>query len=183
MLVWLVHWLARPPSPWRETSCKTSCGSPDPPCFISFIMSYLFFTASQEAMAWCQFIGHCLPAHPHKPPRQCILFAYTYHHCWEGSQWLQLHSNDNLTYSWCCRVCTSCGHILDHSAWSSEPTFTKEGGESTVAGHFVSDVAGTHGLGRISNGRIYGFQVPLFHMSTLPILHHRCCIASYMAMW
>lgn len=55
-------------------------------------------------------------------------------------------------------MCTLCGHIIEQVSWSSDPQFTKEGGEATVAGHFVSNNAGSHGLGRISGGRIYGLQ-------------------------
>lgn len=56
-------------------------------------------------------------------------------------------------------MCTGCGAILDESSWSAEPTFNKEGGTTTVAGHFVSVTAGSQGLGRIANGRLYGQTV------------------------
>ena len=50
--------------------------------------------------------------------------------------------------------------MLDEIAFSNEVTFTKgAGGISTADGQFVSDVAATRGLGRISGGRMYGYQV------------------------
>ena len=59
-----------------------------------------------------------------------------------------------------CRCCTTCGQVLDEIAFSNEVTFTKgAGGISTADGQFVSDVAATRGLGRISGGRMYGYQV------------------------
>lgn len=59
-----------------------------------------------------------------------------------------------------CRCCTSCGQVLDETTFSAEVTFTKgAGGISTADGQFVSDVAASRGLGRISGGRLYGYQV------------------------
>ncbi|BDA42484.1 probable transcription factor IIIB 90 kDa subunit at N-terminal half [Coccomyxa sp. Obi] len=56
--------------------------------------------------------------------------------------------------------CTSCGRVLDEVAFSNEVTFTKgAGGVSTADGQFVSDVAASRGLGRISGGRLYGYQL------------------------
>ena len=58
------------------------------------------------------------------------------------------------------RCCTSCGQVLDETTFSAEVTFTKgAGGISTADGQFVSDVAASRGLGRISGGRSYGYQV------------------------
>ena len=49
--------------------------------------------------------------------------------------------------------------MLDEVAFSTEVTFTKGvGGESTINGHFVSDAAASRGLGRISGGRLFGYQ-------------------------
>ena len=56
--------------------------------------------------------------------------------------------------------CTACGRVLDDVAFSADATFTKgPGGEATVDGHYVSDVAATRGLGRIAGGRLYGYQL------------------------
>ncbi|KAK9817299.1 hypothetical protein WJX72_012355 [[Myrmecia] bisecta] len=56
--------------------------------------------------------------------------------------------------------CTSCGRVLEDVAFSSDITFSKgAGGESTVDGHFVSDAGAARGIGRISGGRIYGYQL------------------------
>lgn len=64
------------------------------------------------------------------------------------------------SYSVLCRCCTSCGQVLDETTFSAEVTFTKgAGGISTADGQFVSDVAASRGLGRISGGRLYGYQV------------------------
>ena len=50
--------------------------------------------------------------------------------------------------------------MLDEVAFSNEVTFTKGvGGISTADGTFVSDAAAERGLGRISGGRMYGYQV------------------------
>ncbi len=55
--------------------------------------------------------------------------------------------------------CTRCGRVLDEAAFSSEVTFSKgAGGESTVNGHFVSEAAASRGLGRVSGGRLFGYQ-------------------------
>ena len=65
-----------------------------------------------------------------------------------------------ITYVTSHRCCTSCGRVLDEVAFSNEVTFTKgAGGVSTADGQFVSDVAASRGLGRISGGRLYGYQV------------------------
>ncbi len=68
--------------------------------------------------------------------------------------------------------------MLDEVAFSNEVTFTKGvGGISTADGTFVSDAAAERGLGRMSGGRMYGYQVcQATHTTTLSsgILSKHC---------
>lgn len=58
------------------------------------------------------------------------------------------------------RCCKKCGTVLEDNAFANEVTFTKgAGGVSTADGQFVSDANASRGLGRISGGRMYGYQV------------------------
>ena len=72
--------------------------------------------------------------------------------------------------------------MLDEIAFSNEVTFTKgAGGISTADGQFVSDVAATRGLGRISGGRMYGYQV-----GTPPLTSRFCsdaCCTTQCMLW
>ena len=68
--------------------------------------------------------------------------------------------SSTITRSYARRCCTSCGQVLDETTFSAEVTFSKgAGGISTADGQFVSDVAASRGLGRISGGKSYGYQV------------------------
>ena len=56
--------------------------------------------------------------------------------------------------------CTQCGVVLDETAFSTDPTFSKTpGGAATVDGNFVPDGGGAPGLGRVRGARIFGYQV------------------------
>ncbi len=67
--------------------------------------------------------------------------------------------------------------MLDEIAFSNEVTFTKgAGGISTADGQFVSDVAATRGLGRISGGRMYGYQVGTPPLTSC-VCSDACCTA------
>ena len=68
------------------------------------------------------------------------------------------------------RCCTRCGRVLDEVTFSTEVTFSKgAGGESTVNGHFVSEAAASRGLGRISGGRLFGYQARLALSQSFPL--------------
>ncbi|KAK9835222.1 hypothetical protein WJX81_006819 [Elliptochloris bilobata] len=77
-------------------------------------------------------------------------------YCTQCKDEVETETDDTNGYT----CCTRCGRVLDEVAFSTEVTFTKgAGGESTVNGHFVSDAAASRGLGRISGGRLFGYQL------------------------
>ena len=79
-----------------------------------------------------------------------------------------------------CRVCTECGTLLEDLdvAFSSEPTFEKTAaGDATVQGQFVSGTHATRALGRISNGRLYGYQVSDQQVLQAVLLSHFSFVA------
>eukprot|EP00793_Prasinoderma_coloniale_P000138 PRCOL_00005646-RA len=56
--------------------------------------------------------------------------------------------------------CTGCGRVLDETAFSTDPTFSKAAnGASTVDGNFVPDGGGGGGMGKMRGARIFGYQV------------------------
>ena len=86
--------------------------------------------------------------------------------------------SSTIIASYARRCCTSCGQVLDETTFSAEVTFSKgAGGISTADGQFVSDVAASRGLGRISGGKSYGYQVlyPIRHVKLF------CCLRNNLA--